>query len=314
LIHALAIFASPDLWAAVLRIATPLVYGTMGALLCERAGVLNLGIEGIMTFGAMIGWLAVFEGSNIWVGLLAAFFCGAAFGLLHAILTVELGLSQHVTGLGITLFTSSLAYFIYGFLIPPSQTPPTIMAFQPLHIAWLSGLPFLGTALFTQTPPTYLALLLTIVVAYALSRTPLGLAVRIVGENPHAAEAQGINPNIIRMGCIVVGSGLMGTGGAFLTLSAFNSFFPGMIQGRGWICIALVVFASWNPWRALLGALLFALFDAYQLRLTYVVGNVIPYQFFLMIPYIMSIFALSVMARRARVPQALMRPYRRGER
>jgi simple sugar transport system permease protein len=314
LIHALLIFASPDLWAAVLRIATPLVYGTLGALLCERAGILNLGIEGIMTFGAMIGWLAVYRCGDVWLGLVAAFLCGAAFGLLHALLTVELGLSQHVTGLGITLFASSLAYFIYGFVIPPSQTPPTIIAFQPLHIAWLSGLPFVGGALFAQTAPTYLAGLLTVIIAYALTRTPLGLAVRLVGENPHAAEAQGINPNLIRFGCVVLGSGLMGIGGAFLTLSAFNSFFPGMNQGRGWICIALVVFASWRPRRALLGALLFALFDAYQLRLTYVVGDVIPYQFFLMIPYIMSIIALSVMSRKARVPQALMRPYRRGER
>jgi simple sugar transport system permease protein len=106
----------------------------------------------------------------------------------------------------------------------------------------------------------------------------------------------------------------MAVGGAFLTLSAFNSFFPTMVQGRGWICIALVVFASWRPERALLGALLFALFDAYQLRLQHIVGKAIPYQVFLMIPYILSIAALVVMARRASVPQALMQPYRRGER
>ncbi len=106
----------------------------------------------------------------------------------------------------------------------------------------------------------------------------------------------------------------MAVGGAFLTLSAFNSFFPTMVQGRGWVCIALVVFASWKPARALLGALLFALFDAYQLRLSHVVGKAIPYQLFLMIPYLMSILALLVMARRARVPQALMQPFRRGER
>jgi simple sugar transport system permease protein len=106
----------------------------------------------------------------------------------------------------------------------------------------------------------------------------------------------------------------MGLGGAFLTLSAFNSFFPTMVQGRGWVCIALVVFASWRPTRALLGALLFALFDAYQLRLQHIVGKAVPYQLFLMLPYVMSIVALLVMARRARVPQALMQPFRRGER
>ncbi|ODN70885.1 Branched-chain amino acid transport system / permease component [Methylobrevis pamukkalensis] len=147
-----------------------------------------------------------------------------------------------------------------------------------------------------------------------LARTPLGLAVRMVGENPHGAEAQGIDPIRVRIGAVVAGSALMGVGGAYLTLSAFNSFFPQMIQGRGWVAIALVVFASWRPGRAVIGALVFALFDAWQLRLQHVVGNAVPYQVFLMIPYVMSIVALVIMARRARVPQALMQPYRRGER
>jgi ABC-type uncharacterized transport system permease subunit len=168
--------------------------------------------------------------------------------------------------------------------------------------------------LFAQTVPTYLAIALTALTAYVLVSTPLGLALRIVGENPHAAEAQGIDPIMMRIGAVVLGSALMGLGGAFLTLSAFNSFFPTMVQGRGWVCIALVVFASWRPGRALLGAVLFALFDAYQLRLQHIVGKVVPYQAFLMIPYLMSIVALLVMARRARVPQALMQPFRRGDR
>jgi simple sugar transport system permease protein len=311
---ALDLFASAGLWAAVLRIATPLLFGTLGALICERAGVLNLGIEGIMTFGAMIGWMTVYQGGDLWLGILAAALGGAAFGLLHALLTVPLGLSQHVTGLGITLFASSLTYFIFRLSVPVSGSPPTIVPFQVLHIPGLSDLPFLGEALFNQTAPTYLAIALAVILAFALQRTPLGLAVRIVGENPHAAEAQGIDPIRVRIAAVVFGSALMGVGGAFLTLSAFNSFFPTMIQGRGWVCIALVVFASWRPERALLGALLFALFDAYQLRLQHVVGKAVPYQLFLMIPYLLSIAALLVMARRARVPQALMQPFRRGER
>nr|WP_107988179.1 ABC transporter permease [Breoghania corrubedonensis] len=310
----LDIFASAGLWAAVLRIATPLIFGTLGALLCERSGVLNLGIEGIMTFGAMAGWLAVYNGADLWMGLLVAALCGALFGLLHAALTVTLGLSQHVTGLGITLFASSLSYFLFRLIVPIKGTPPTIVPFQPIDIPGLSDLPFVGPALFTQTAPTYLAIALAVVLGYVLFFTPLGLAVRMTGENPHAAEAQGVNPITVRYGAIMAGSALMGVGGAFLTLSAFNSFFPTMIQGRGWVCIALVVFSSWRPSRALLGALLFALFDAYQLRLQTAVGKAVPYQLFLMVPYIMSIVALVVMARRARVPQALMQAYRRGER
>jgi simple sugar transport system permease protein len=308
------IIASSGLWAAILRIATPLIFGTLGALLCERAGVLNLGIEGIMTFGAMIGWLAVFHGADLWTGILVAALAGAVFGLLHALLTVTLGLSQHVTGLGITLFASSLSYFVFRLVVPLAGTPPTIVPFQPLDIPFLSGLPFLGPALFAQTAPTYLAIFLALAMGYLIFRTPLGLTIRMTGENPHAAEAQGINPIMIRYGAIIAGSALMAVGGAFLTLAAFNSFFPTMVQGRGWISIALVVFASWRPGRALFGALLFAFFDAFQLRLQTVLGGYVPYQLFLMTPYLLSIAALAVMARRARVPQALMQPYRRGER
>ncbi|MGH6762070.1 MAG: ABC transporter permease [Phyllobacterium sp.] len=308
------ILVSAGLWASVLRIATPLIFGTLGALFCERAGVLNLGIEGIMTFGAMIGWLAVFNGADLWTGLLVAAACGALFGLLHSALTVPLGLSQHVVGLGITLFASSLSYFLFRLLVPLSSTPPSVTPFQPLHLPFVADIPFLGDILSAQTAPTYLAILLAVVLGYILFQTPLGLAIRMTGENPHAAEAQGINPIRVRIGAVMFGSALMAVGGAFLTLSAFNSFFPTMMQGRGWVCIALVVFASWRPGRALLGALLFALFDAFQLRLQTVYGKAVPYQLFLMIPYIMSIVALVIMARRARVPQALMQPYRRGER
>ncbi len=311
---ALWILASTGLWDAVLRIATPLIFGTLGALLCERAGVLNLGIEGIMTFGAMIGWLTVFSGGGLWTGLLVAALCGALFGLLHAGLTVPLGLSQHVTGLGITLFAAALSYYIFRLVVPLEASPPTIEAFRPVEIPIVAEIPFLGEVVANQTAPTYLALALVAVMGWVLFRTPLGLAIRMTGENPHAAEAQGINPLVMRTACVMAGSALMGVGGAFLTMSAFNSFFPTMVQGRGWICIALVVFASWRPGWALFGAVLFAAFDAYQLRLQSALENTVPYQLFLMAPYLAAIIALAFMARKARVPQALMRPYRRGER
>ena len=309
----LDILSSVGMWEAVLRIATPLILGTLGVLLCERVGVLNLGIEGIMTFGAMVGWLTVYSGGDLWVGMLAAAAGGAAFGFLHALLTVPLGLSQHVTGLGITLFASSFSYYVFRLAVPTASSPPTVEPFRPLAVPVLSDIPFIGPVLFNQTAPTYMALILVAVLAWGLYRTPLGLAIRMTGENPHAVDAQGIDPIWLRIGTIMAGSALMGMGGAFLTLAAFNSFFPTMVQGRGWICVALGVFSLWRPGRALLGALLFAFFDAFQLRLQTVVEGV-PYQLFLMLPYILSIVALIVMARRARVPQALMQPYRRGER
>ena len=304
----LDLLTAAPFWVAVLRIATPLLLGTLGVLLCERAGVLNLGVEGIMVAGAFAGWLTVYAGSSLWTGVLVAAAVGALLGLLHAFLTVTLALSQHVAGLGLTLLATSLASYAYRVSFPKVERPPTITPFEPM-----ATLPV--PVLSEQTPLTLLALLLVPLLAYVLQRTPLGLALRMVGENPAAAEGQGLSVARLRTGAVVAGSALMGVAGAFLTLSAFNAFYFNMVNGRGWVCVALVVFASWRPGKALLGALLFAFFDALQLRLQQAGGEAaIPYQFYLMLPYAMAIVALVVMARRAAYPQALMKPYRKGER
>ncbi len=281
-------------WAATLRIASPLIFATLGELICERAGVLNLGIEGIMTMGAMAGWMWVYQGGGLWDGVLFAAAVGGAFGLLHAIMTVYFGLSQHVVGIGITLLASSLSYFLFRMILPAATTPPKITAFQVYEVPYLAEIPFIGPALFHQTPLTYLAVAIVPVVWYGLYRTPVGLAVR--------------------SGAVVVGSAFMAVGGAFLTMSAFDAFYFGMVNGRGWICIALVIFASWRPMKALVGALLFAGLDALQVRAQQSSGVVIPYQFFLMLPFVLSIVAMIFMSRRATYPKALLVPFRRGER
>lgn len=301
------ILANASFWVAVLRTATPLLLGTLGVLLCERAGVLNLGIEGIMVAGAFTGWLTVYAGHGLWTGVLVAALAGAVLGSLHAWLTVGLALSQHVSGLGITMLATALSYYGYRVSFPKVNTPPTITPFEAMD--WLP-IPILGD----QTALTLLALLLVPLLAWVLFRTPLGLAVRMVGENPQAAEGQGVAVMAVRSGAIIAGSALMGVAGAFLTLSAFNAFFFNMVNGRGWICVALVVFASWRPGKALLGALLFAFFDALQLRLQQSGDGLVPYQFYLMLPYLLSILALVLVARKAAYPQALMKPYRKGER
>lgn len=308
------IFGSANFWAAAIRIATPLIFGVLGALICERAGVLNLGIEGIFVAGAMAGWLAVYLGAGLWGGVLVAMLTGAVFGLLHALLTVILGLSQHVSGIGITLLATSLSYFTYRTALPNVTSPPRIVPFGPLDIPGLSDLPFVGPALFQQTPLTFLALAFVALVAIVLYRTPLGLAIRAVGDNPASVEAQGLSVRGLRIGAVVAGSALMALGGAFLTMSAFDAFFFGMVNGRGWICIALVVFASWQPGKALLGALLFGAFDAFQIRLQAEIGQVVPGQVFLMLPYLLSIVALVLVARRADYPRALLQPWFKGQR
>jgi general nucleoside transport system permease protein len=299
-------------WVAVLRIATPLLIGTLGVLICERAGVLNLGIEGIMVAGAFVGWLTVYSGAPLWVGVLAAAGIGALFGLLHGWLTVPLGLSQHVSGLGVTLLATSLSYFSYRAIFPKVTEPPTIEAFKGM--TELQGIPIIGPILAEQTPLTLLAVVLLLLVSWLLYRTPLGLAIRMVGENPEAAESQGLNVIRLRMGAVMAGSALMGVAGCFFTLAAFNAFFFNMINGRGWICVALVVFASWKPGKAMIGALLFAIFDSWQLRVQQDANATLPYQVYLMVPYILSIVALVLVARKASYPQALLKPYRKGER
>lgn len=310
----LDLFLTVGFWAATVRMATPLIFGTLGELICERAGVLNLGIEGIMTIGAMSAWMWVYQGGDLWTATLFAAMVGAGFGLLHAGFSVYMGLSQHVTGIGITLLASSLSYFIFRIMLPGVTTPPKIEPFAPLPIPLLADIPVLGPALFTQSPLTYIALILVGVVAYILYRTPVGLAVRMVGENPMAVEAQGIDVFAVRTGAVAVGSALMAVGGAFLTISVFDAFYFQMINGRGWICVALVIFASWRPGKALLGAFLFAAFDALQIRVQQASASLIPYQFYLMMPYLLSIVALIVMSRRAAYPKALLVPFRRGER
>nr|MCU0832182.1 ABC transporter permease [Rhizobiaceae bacterium] len=264
--EAFDILFQASFWVAAIRIASPLIFATMGELICERAGVLNLGIEGIMVAGAFAGWMTVYLGGDLWFGVIVAALAGAMFGLLHGTLTVPLGLSQHVTGIGVTLLATALTYFTYRVALPEVTSPPKIEPMQPFAVPLLSDIPVLGEAFFNQTPLTYLAFITVGVVAYVLHRTPLGLALRAVGENPAAVEAQGMSVTGLRIGAVMAGSALMAVGGAFLTLSAFNSFF--------------------------FDAILFAAFDAWQIRLQTAAGGVIPYQFFLMLPYVLSIAAL----------------------
>jgi simple sugar transport system permease protein len=220
-----------------------------------------------------------------------------------------------VVGVGITLLATSVTVYTYRVVLPEVSSPPKIQAFQPYEIPLLSDIPLLGPALFSQTPLTYAAFVSALLTGLVLFRTPLGLAVRAAGENPSAVAAQGLSVTAIRMGAVIVGSGFMAVGGAFLTMSAFDSFFFDMVGGRGWICIALVVFGAWRPGKAVLGAILFAAFDALQIRVQQTsLGTIIPYQIFLMMPYVLSILALVLMSRSAQVPAALMVPFNKGTR
>lgn len=300
------------LLAAMMRMATPIIFGTLGEILCERAGVLNLGIEGIMLMGAMTGFLTTLTTGSLWLGVAAAALVGVLLSLFMAFLAVYLGLSQHVSGLGITLFSTGLAMFIYRLAVGSPVNPPTVRPFTQTAIPFLSGIPILGTALFNQYVLVYIALLLVPLIWFLLYRTSWGLAIRTVGENPFAADTVGIDVNLTRTLCLAAGGALMGVGGAFLTLAHQNMFLIDVVGGRGWIAIAMVIFGNWNPAKGMAGAMIFGFLDALQLRLQGL-GFDIPFHLFLIIPYLMTVIALVGVSRRAAAPAGLLKPYRREE-
>lgn len=300
--------------AAIIRIACPLIFSTLGEMFCERAGVLNLGIEGIMLISAMTGFTAAFYSGSPYVGVAAAIATGAFFGALMGLLTVSFGVSQHVSGLGVTLLCTGLAFFFYRLIFGEPSTPPSVDTFERVAIPVLSRIPVIGPAVFNQFLLVYISLIAVPVSAYVLFRTPWGLSLRMVGENPYAADSAGVSVAAVRYQALIIGGSLMGIGGAFLTLAVFNAFTFGVISGRGWVCIALVVFGQWNPWRCAIGALLFALIDAFQLRLQAAGIGGVPYEVFLMLPFILTIAAMAFVSRNAVAPSALLKPFHREER
>ena len=300
--------------AAILRIATPLLLATLGEMFSERAGVLNLGIEGIMLISAMTGFSGAYFTGSLWIGVAVAVGTGALFGLVHAILTVALGLSQHVAGIGLTLFASGLAFFLFRLVFGQQSVPPSIKGFATLPVPWLADLPYVGQLLFNQFALTYAAFLAVPIAAFLLYRTPWGLALRMTGENPRAADAAGVSVIGKRFQAVVLGGMLMGAAGAFLSMAQFNAFTFGVINGRGWVAIALVVFGRWDPWRCAGAALLFAAIDALQLRLQATGLGHIPYEVFLALPFVLTIVAMALVSRNAVAPAALLKPFRKEER
>ena len=296
-----------DLIAATLRIATPLIFATLGELFCERAGILNLGIEGTMFFGAFVGFTAASLTGSLWLGILAALIGGMFAGWLMSILSVRLGVNQHVSGLGITLLMTALSLFGFRVIFGENKVLPSITPFKQLEL--FSNNPVLGP-IFSQYALTYVALLLIPIVSWIIFRTNFGLKIRSVGDNPEATDAAGINVYNLRTIALVIGGGLMAVGGAFLSVAQLGSFTFGIVAGRGWVCIALIIFGNWQPLKVLLGALLFGGIQALQSRLQ-LTGVNLPYELFLALPYVVTILALTLAGRNASYPAALLKPYKR---
>lgn len=305
----LNIIMDAGFFAAAVRLAVPLLLGTLSELTAERSGIVNLGIEGVMLSGALAGFCTASATGSLWLGVLAAILLGMLIGAFQAALVVSLRLDQTVTGLGVTMAATGLAFYSYRLGFAQSSTPPAITPFSTIPLPLLSDIPVIGQVLFNQYALTYLAYLLVPIMAFVLYRTPMGLALRSVGENPQAAASAGINPIKVRFIAMTVAGGLAALAGAYLNLAAFGSFTFGIVSGRGWICLALVVLGRWNPFACAVAALLFGGVDALQLRLQATGAVDLPYQIFLALPYAATLIAMTFNARNAVAPAALMEPY-----
>jgi general nucleoside transport system permease protein len=293
--------------AATLRVSTPLILGTLGELFCEKSGVLNLGIEGTMVIGAFFGFVVADYSGSLWVGVFGAIIIGIIAGLLMALMTVRLGVNQHVSGLGITLLLTAVASYGFRLVYGEPTTPPSIEGFHAITIIPDS---LLISRITNQYSLTYIALLLIPVVWFVMKKTRIGLWIRSVGENPEAVDAAGVNVFRTRTFALMIGGGFMALAGAFLSLAQLGAYTYGMIAGRGWVCIALIIFANWEPVRVMWGAFLFGGASALQLRLQSL-GIKVPYELFLALPYLVTIGALVLAGRNASYPSAMLKPYRR---
>lgn len=298
--------------AAAVTAGTPILYAALGEILTERAGVLNLGLEGMMLVGAMIGFAAAAFLSSAWIGLLASLLAGALMGLVFGILCIHLRANQVVSGLALTIFGAGLSAFMGKPLLgKPLPTP-----FRAVKLPVLSDLPFFGPAFFQQDALVYLSYLLVPALWYYIYRTRPGLHMQAAGENPRAADTLGVNVLGVRYLYTTLGGALTAAGGAYLTLAYVPAWLEELTAGRGWIALAVVIFSGWNPIIAAAGAYLFGGVDALSLYVQ-AIGTSFPTHFLGMAPYVLTILVL-IMATRGRRggggPAALGLPYDSEER
>jgi general nucleoside transport system permease protein len=297
--------------AAGLRMGMPLIIASLGEIYAERSGVFNLGVEGIMLFGAFTGFAAAFLSGSMWVGVLASLALGALMGLIFSYWVITLQADQIVVGYSMLIVCSGAAIFFYRMVFPSTLTMfvPMLDPFPAIAIPVLSEIPFIGPIIFKQDALVYLTFLLVIISSIILFRTRYGLRVSAVGEYPSAADSVGINVNRVRYVSTIIGSALAGMGGAYFSLVVLGLYSDTMIAGRGFIALALVIFGRWNPYWVLAGGFLFGIIDALQLRLQFL-GAGLPVEFLVMLPYVLTIFILLVGKKRM-PPSALTIPYSR---
>jgi ABC-type uncharacterized transport system permease subunit len=291
--------------AAAVRVATPLLLAATGETLGERAGVINLGIEGAMLGGALAAALGALHGGP-WVGVLAGALAGTALAAVFAVVAVGAGADQIITGTALTLGAFGLTGALYRQSFGTAGAGLSIPTMGVIEVPGLHAIPFIGPAFFAQPAPTYIAMLAVPALWWILFRTRWGLAVRAVGESPSAARAAGVRVRTTRSVATIVGGLLAGLGGASLVLAQVGTFAEKMTAGRGFVAIAIVVLGRWHPVGVAIAALVFGAASALQFVFQ-AMGLAIPYQLFLMLPYVLTLLALAGVVGRVRAPAGLGR-------
>ena len=307
-----------------IQIGTPFLFATLGGILCEKVGHLNLGLEGQMLLGASFGFIVAYHTNSPLLAILVAGIAGLLGGLIYAVITVTLKGDQTVTGFSLTIFGTGLANFVgqklTGLILPPEFS----QAVGTVEIPLLKDIPFLGTALFTQSPYVHMGIILALVMVFYMKKTRFGLAMRMVGENPGAADASGIPVDLYKYVHIMAGGFLTGLGGAYLSLVYVSRWMDNITAGMGWIAVALIIFSTWSPTKAILGAYLFGVLKGLSIKfqgLQFALLGMnlsISSQIMDMLPYVMTILVLVFTTIRhkhgSQAPAALGKPYFREER
>jgi len=293
---------------AGMRLAMPILYAALGEVFTERSGILNIGIEGMMLVGAFCGFLGSYLYKSAWIGLLFAMIGAGLLSALHAFLSISLGADQVISGLSINLIALGLVTFLNRAIFGLRMIPLSATSFPKITFPFLSDIPILGPFLFSHHALVYIGLILVPVTYIILFKTTFGLRVSSVGEDPRGAEAVGINVQRIRYICVLIGGIFAGIGGVTLSLANLNMFKETIVSGRGYIAIAIVMFARWNPITVLGAALIFGLVDAFQLYIQSLGFSAIPSQLLISLPYIVTILFLIIRVGSS-PPSALSIPY-----
>lgn len=299
-----------SLLAATLRISPPIALASIGGAYSERSGIINIGLEGMILIGAFIGVVATHYVGNPWIGVLAAITAGGLFGLLHAVLCIRFKANQVVSGVGVNILALGLSTLLLQVIWGNRGASDSVPGIPPITLPLISDIPVIGDIVGRQNPLVYIMLVLVAISWIVMFKTPFGLRVRAVGENPEAADTVGIHVHKIQYICVTLSGMLSGLGGAYLSLGWLNLFSQNMSAGRGFMALAANIFGKWNPAGAFGASLLFSFTDALQIKLQ---GVGIPIQFIQMIPYILTILVLAGAVKRAVPPAAIGKHYEKGE-